>query len=130
MVLANYTSGLSDGPLLCYFFLFGAEILVFRIAVERCQLYVVLDNKCVSMLGLSLCQCIGVKMPHKLSGLVTKETVGSFLGIIPFISFLRPGLLPLGVCSIIAEKLQLHVMFQLSTFILCALYAALGVEYL
>ena len=82
------------------------------------------------MLGLSLCQYIGVKIPHKHSGLVTKKTTASFLGIITFISFLIPGLLPLGVSPIIVEKLQLHVTFQLSTFILCALYAALGVEYL
>ena len=77
----------------------------------------------LSMLGLSLCQ-------YKHSGFVTKKTAASFLGIITFISFLIPGLLPLGVSPIIVEKLQLHVTFQLSTFILCALYAALGVEYL
>ena len=74
----------------------------------------------LSMFGLSLCQYIGVKMPHKHSGLVTKKTAASFLGIITFISFLIPGLLPLGVSPIIVEKLQLHVTFQLSTFILCA----------
>ena len=112
--------------------MFGTETSVFRTDGNAASfmLYWTTSVSYFSMLGLSLCQYIGVTMPHKHSGLVTEKTTASFLGIITFISFLIPGLLPLGVSPIIVEKLQLHVTFQLSTFILCALYAALGVEYL
>ncbi|CAH3183873.1 unnamed protein product [Porites lobata] len=135
MVLANFTSGLSAGPLFCYYVISSCSALrppylELLWNAASFMLYWTTSVSYLSMLGLSLCQYIGVKLPHKHSGLVTKKTTASFLGIITFISFLIPGLLPLGVSPIIVEKLQLHVTFQLSTFILCALYAALGVEYL
>ena len=135
MVLANFTSGLSAGPLFCYYVISSCSALrppylELLWNAASFMLYWTTSVSYLSMLGLSLCQYIGVKIPHKHSGLVTKKTTASFLGIITFISFLIPGLLPLGVSPIIVEKLQLHVTFQLSTFILCALYAALGVEYL
>ena len=138
MVLANFTSGLSAGPLFCYYVISSCSALrppylELLWNAASFMLYWTTSVSYLSMLGLSLYQCVGVKIPHKHSGLVTKKTTASFLGIITFISFLIPGLLPLGVSPIIVEKLQLHVTFQLSTFIPCALYslyAALGVEYL
>ena len=131
MVLANFTSGLSAGPLFCFFVISSCSALrspYLELLWNAASfvLYWTTSVSYLSMLGLSLCQDIGVKMPHKHSGLVTKRIAASFLGIIAFISFPIPGLLPLGVSPIIVEKLQLHVTFQLITFILCALYAALA----
>ena len=82
------------------------------------------------MLGLSLCQYIGVKMPHKHAELVTKRKTILSLASMACISFFIPALLPMGVSLRMVEKLQLHIAFQLTTICLCGIYAALGREYL
>ena len=84
----------------------------------------------LSMLGLSLCQYVGVKMPHKQQGLVTRKTTATSLAIIVSMSLLIPVLLILGVSPSLVEKLQLHLAFQLSNVLLCAVYLTLGKEYL
>ena len=135
MVLANFLSGVSASPLLIYFVIASCtamNISKFETLANAASflLYWTTSVSYLSMLGLSLCQYIGVKIPHKNAELVTKKTTSTFLATITFFSLLIPILLPLGVSPSTVEKLQLHIAFQLSTFLLCALYAALGIEYL
>ncbi|KAL9972573.1 hypothetical protein ACROYT_G018903 [Oculina patagonica] len=135
MVLANFLSGICAGPLLVLRIsanyedlnLSGLETLS---NAASFLLYWTTSVSYLSMLGLSLCQYIGVKMPHKQQELVNKKTTATILAIITCISLLIPSLLILGVSPSLVEKLQLHIAFQLSNFLLCAVYAALGVEYL
>lgn len=135
MVLANFLCGVSAGPLFVYQIAAGCTALnlsnlkTLSDAVSF-LLYWTTSVSYLSMLGLSICQYIGVKIPHKHKVLVTKKATTSCLAIITFVSLLIPILLPLAVSPSFVEKLQLHIAFQLSTFLLCAVYAALGREYL
>lgn len=135
MVFANFLSGLCAGPL-----------LILRISVSYAILnlsgFATLSNAAIfllywttsvsylSMLGLSLCQYVGVKVPHKQQGLITRKTTATSLAIITCISLLIPSLLIMGVSPSTVDKLQLHLAFQLSNVLLCAVYATLGKEYL
>lgn len=135
MALANFLSGICAGPLLVLRIsanyvslnLSGLETLS---NAASFLLYWTTSVSYLSMLGLSLCQYIGVKMPHKQQELITRKTTATFLAVISCISLLIPSLLILGVSPSLVEKLQLHIAFQLSNFLLCAMYAALGIEYL
>lgn len=135
MVLANFLSGLSAGPLLVFrISAIYASLHLSGLETVSCAanflLYWTTSVSYLSMLGLSLCQYIGVKMPHKQPELITRKTTATFLAIVTFVSLLIPSLLVMGVSPSFVEKLQLHVAFQLSNFLLCAVYAALGREYL
>lgn len=135
MVMANFVSGVCAGPLLVCRVIAGCTALNLSnfetlSNAGSFMLYWTTSVSYLSMLGLSVCQYIGVKIPHKHHELVTKKTLSTSLAIITLISLLIPILLPLGVSPAIVEKLQLHIAFQLSTFLLCAVYAALGREYL
>lgn len=135
MVMANFVSGVCAGPLLVCRIIAGCTTLNLSnfetlSNAGSFMLYWTTSVSYLSMLGLSVCQYIGVKIPHKHHELVTKKTLSTSLAIIVLISLLIPILLPLGVSPTIVEKLQLHIAFQLSTFLLCAVYAALGREYL
>ena len=135
MVLANFLSGLSAGPLLIIRIssTYGALDLSGEETLSNAGcflLYWTTSVSYLSMLGLSLCQYIGVKMPHKQPGIVTKRTTAISLAIATSVSLFIPSLLIMGVSSSLVDKLQLHIAFQLSNFLLCAVYAALGREYL
>lgn len=135
MVIANFLSGICAGPLLVLRISANYSGLK-RSGLETLSnaasflLYWTTSVSYLSMLGLSLCQYIGVKTPHKQQELVTRKTTTTFLVIIICISLSIPFLLILGVSPSLVEKLQLHIAFQLSNFLLCAVYAALGIEYL
>ena len=135
MASANFLSGICAGPLLVFRICANYLSLNFS-GLETLSnaasflLYWTTSVSYLSMLGLSLCQYIGVKIPHKQQELVTKKHTATFLAIITCASLLIPSLLILGVRPSLVEKLQLHIAFQLSNFLLCAVYAALGVEYL
>lgn len=135
MVLANFLSGLCAGPLLIprinvsYTTLNLSGFKTWSNAASF-LLYWTTSVSYLSMLGLSLCQYVGVKMPHKQQGLVTRKTTAISLAIIVCMSLLIPSLLILGVSPSLVEKLQLHLAFQLSNVLLCAVYATLGKEYL
>ena len=135
MVMANFVSGVCAGPLLVCRIIAGCTTLNLSnfetlSNARSFMLYWTTSVSYLSMLCLSVCQYIGVKIPHKHQELVTKKTLSTSLAIIVLISLLIPILLPLGVSPTIVEKLQLYIAFQLSTFLLCAVYAALGREYL
>lgn len=135
MVFANFLSGLCAGPLLILRISLSYTILNlsgFETLSNAASflLYWTTSVSYLSMLGLSLCQYVGVKMPHKQQGLVTRKTTATSLVITVCISLLVPSLLFLGVSPSLVEKLQLHLAFQLSNVLLCAVYATLGKEYL
>ena len=135
MVFANFFSGLGAGPLLSIEISsrYGALDLSGKEILSNAGFFLFYWTTSVSylsMLGLSLCQYIGVKMPHKQQGLVTKKTTGIALAIITCSSLFIPSLLVMGVSFSMVDVLQLHIAFQPSNFLLCAVYAALGREYL
>lgn len=135
MVFANFLSGLCAGPLLILRISVSYTILNlsdFETLSNAASflLYWTTSVSYLSMLGLSLCQYVGVKMPHKQQELVTRKTTASCLAIITCVSLLIPSLLILGASPSLVEKLQLHIAFQLSNVLLCAVYATLGKEYL
>ncbi|XP_022787228.1 uncharacterized protein LOC111327336 [Stylophora pistillata] len=135
MVFANLFSGLSAGPLLIIEISsrYGALDLSGKEILSNAGLFLFYWTTSVSylsMLGLSLCQYVGVKMPHKQQGLVTIKTTGISLAIITCASLIIPSLLVMGVSASVVDKLQLHIAFQLSNFLLCTVYAALGRDYL
>lgn len=138
MISANFLSGISAGPLIVRHIFMGCRALK-NLSYEvdhtisnsgSLLLYWTTSVSYLSMLGLSLCQYIGVKMPHKHAELVTKRTTILSLASMTFISLFIPLLLPLGVSPAMVEKFQLHIAFQLTTVCLCAIYVALGKEYL
>lgn len=137
MVSANFLSGAAAGPLIVYQILAGCRSLKNRQYANSALsntgsllLYWSTSVSYLSMLGLSLCQYIGVKIPHKHAVLVTKKTTSISIAIMTIVSLVIPILLPLGASPETVEKLQLHIAFQLITFCLCAVYVALGREYL
>lgn len=136
MVSANFLSGIGAGPLIVYHFIEGCAASKNALHLEVISnagnflLYWTTSVSYLSMLGLSVCQYIGVKIPHKHTQLVTKKNTITSLAMITFISLSIPSLLLLGVSPSMVEKLQLHIAFQLATVLLCAIYAALGGEYL
>lgn len=136
MVLANFLSVVSAGPIIVYQTIAGCTELKSISNLEKISnagsflLYWTTSVSYLSMLGLSLCQYIAVKLPHKHTELVTKKATATSLAIITLVSLSIPSLLPLGVAPSMVEKLQLHIAFQMTTFFLCAIYAALGREYL
>ena len=137
MVSANFLSGVAAGPLIVFQILAGCRPMKNRQYTSSTLsntgsllLYWSTSVSYLSMLGLSLCQYIGVKIPHKHAELVTKKTTSISIAIMTMISLVIPILLPLGASPTTVEKLQLHIAFQLTTFCLCTVYVALGREYL
>ena len=132
MALANFLSGFAAGPLLVIRFI-GRDTtdrdLDTLTAIAYGFLYWTTNVSYLTMLGMSLCQYIAVSLPHKQQALVTRKTVLLTLVTMTVLSLLTPLLLALRVPSLIIDKLQLHFVFQLTTFLLCAVYFALGRAY-